>query len=211
MDGVITAIEPQRHRGGRRWNVFIDGRYAFSLEPDLAGQLCVGQVLDERVGSELLGKDEQARGFEAALAFLAVRPRSEREVRDRLQRKSVPPTVVEQVLVRLRDQKLLDDREFARYWIEQRQTHRPRGTRLLRQELMSKGIDVDSMRVALEQSQAAEEPSESAYRAARRRAQTLGILDERAFQQRLGQFLLRRGFDYETASSVCRRLWRELQ
>src|SRR5207248_5546259 len=104
--------------------------------------------------------DEQARAFEGALAFLSYRPRSEREVRARLQMKDVPPPIVESVIERLRRLRLVDDQEFARYWVEQRQTHRPRGARLLRQELRRKGVDADTTTDVLEQSGETEDPVE---------------------------------------------------
>src|SRR5918912_4056375 len=117
VEGIVTAVEPQRRKGGRRVNVFVDGRYAFSLERDLASLVRVGQPISELKSAQLLLEDERARAFEAALAFLAPRPRSEREIRDRLARSDVPEQVVEVTLERLRHLKLVDDEAFARYWI----------------------------------------------------------------------------------------------
>jgi regulatory protein len=206
VEEIVTAVEPQRHRRGRRVNVFVDGRYAFSLARELAGLLRVGQPLSGPKTAELLQEDEQARAYEAALAFLSYRPRSEREIRDRLKKKDVSEPVIELVLERLRDLRLVDDQEFARYWVEQRQTHRPRGARLLRQELHQKGIARETTAEALQQSDGVIDPIEAACRAGRLKARSLGSLDERSFDQKLGQFLLRRGFDFETARNACRRL-----
>lgn len=211
MEGIVTAIQSQERRGGRRVNVFIDGRYAFSLERDLADLVRVGQPISELKTAELLLQDEQARAYEAALAFLSYRPRSEREVRDRLRKKDVPEPIVDSVVERLMRLRLVDDQDFAHYWVEQRQTHRPRGARLLRLELQRKGIAAETTSEVLEQSDQQEVPAEAAYRAAQRKAHSLRLLDEREFQQKLGQFLLRRGFDYESARTACRRLWEEVQ
>jgi regulatory protein len=208
LEEIVTGVEPQRHRRGRRVNVFVDGRYAFSLARELAGLVTVGQPLSGPKTAELLREDERARAYEAALAFLSYRPRSEREIRDRLKKKDVPDAVVELVLERLRELRLVDDQEFARYWVEQRQTRRPRGARLLRQELRQKGIARETTAEALEQSDAATDPIEAACRAGRRKARSLDTLDGRSFDQKLGQFLLRRGFDFETARSACHRLRR---
>src|SRR5919197_753067 len=152
MEGIVTAVEPERRRGGPRVNVFVDGRYAFSLERELADLVRVGQPISELKTAELLLKDEQARALETALAFLSHRPRSERELRDRLARQEVPEPTLEAVVERLKQLRLIDDQDFARYWVEQRQTHRPRGTRLLRQELRWKGVDADTTTDVLDQS-----------------------------------------------------------
>jgi regulatory protein len=207
VEGWVTAIEHQRRPGARRLNVFLDGRYAFSLQDELAAELRVGQLLSADESAGLQQQDEQARAFESALAFLAYRPRSEREVEDRLARKQLSAGAIAHAVERLRRLGLLDDRAFAHYWVEQRQTHRPRGLRLLRQELSRKGVDREVGAAALEASVEQEPAEQAAYRAGLRRAQTLGAADEGEFTRRLGPFLVRRGFDYEAARAACRRLW----
>lgn len=165
--------------------------------------------LGSRITAELLHGDQQERALELALGFLSYRPRSEHEVRERLRKKDVADVVGEAVVARLKELRLLDDRQFALYWVEQRQVHRPRGARLLRLELQRKGIDVDLLSEVLEQAAQSEEPLEAAYRAAGRKARALSSLPQSDFEQKLGQFLLRRGFEYQTARKVSRRLWLE--
>ena len=111
------------------------------------------------------------------------------------------------VVVQLKQHRLVDDAAFAQYWVEQRQTFRPRGGRLLRAELRSHGVGARDA----EEAAASVEPSaeEDAYRAAAKRARQLGGLDERTFKTRLSQFLARRGFDWDTITSVVERLYTE--
>jgi regulatory protein len=204
--GVVSAIEPQERRGGRRSNVFLDGRYAFSLTTELAVQeLRVGDPISDDQYAALVARDQQARAYDAALRFLGARPRSEREIRDRLARHEFDRTVVDRVIERLRRIQLVDDAAFAEYWVEQRATHRPRGARLLKQELRQKGVSQDVLADALP----SEDDDEGAYRAAQRKATSLRALDERTFKQRLGAFLQRRGYGYETIRPVVARLWQE--
>src|SRR5437763_5918566 len=142
--GAVSAIEPQERRGGQRSNVYLDGRYAFSLATELAvAELRVGQAISAERYAALVMKDQQARAYDAALRFLGPRPRSEREIRDRLARHELDVQVVDRVIERLRHLQLVDDAAFAAYWVEQRATHRPRGARLLKQELRQKGISQD--------------------------------------------------------------------
>jgi regulatory protein len=144
--------------------------------------------------------------LDAALRFLSHRPRSEREVRRRLNEKGHDPDRVDRVVARLTELKLLDDREFAGYWLENRALHKPRGGRALRAELYQKGVGREVVDEALSVER---DEVDDAYRAALRRAATLSTLDEADFRQRLGQFLLRRGFDWETVTPTVDRLWRE--
>src|SRR4051794_15087380 len=82
--------------------------------------------------------DRAASGLRGALdlaqGFLAARPRREPEVRRRLQKAGHDTETIDAALERLRGARLVDDAAFASYWLEQRQTFRPRGARLLRAE-----------------------------------------------------------------------------
>jgi regulatory protein len=148
-----------------------------------------------------------AHALDTAVRFLAQRPRSEYEVRQRLRRAGTDAGVVETVLAQLRRHRLVDDQAFAEYWVEQRRTFRPRGARLLRAELAQRGIPRASADAATEPLEAS--AVEDAYRAASKRAVRLGDLDERAFATRLGQWLARRGFDWQTVQTVVARVWAE--
>jgi len=149
----------------------------------------------------------QVAPIDVALRFLAQRPRSEQEVRRRLRRAGVAEAAEEAVISQLRQHALVDDTAFAAYWVEQRQTFRPRGARLLRAELRQHGVDAGAAEMAAETTAAS--ASDDAYRAAQRRARQLSSADERAFKARLAQFLARRGFDWETISAAVNRLWDE--
>jgi regulatory protein len=102
---------------------------------------------------------------------------------------------------------LLNDEEFARYWVENRERFRPRGRFALRYELRQKGIPDTAIEMALQ----TVDEADSAYRAAHDRAHRLGQLDRQAFRQRLVGFLRRRGFGYDVVKDAIDRLWRETQ
>lgn len=144
--------------------------------------------------------------IDTAVRFLAQRPRSEYEVRRRLRSAGIDEAVIEAVLAQLRRHHLLDDAAFARYWVEQRQTFRPRGARLLRAELAARGVDASIVHDA--SASVAPSEVEDAYRAAAKRARHLPA-DERTFTARLSRWLAARGFEWETITPVVERLWRE--
>lgn len=81
----------------------------------------------------------------SAYRFLSFRPRSEKELSDFLQNKLVKWKVAGQISVkktieRLRELGYVDDRKFVLWWIEQRSTFRPKGKRVVKMELLKKGI-----------------------------------------------------------------------
>jgi regulatory protein len=203
----ITAIEKQGRR--RRANIYVDDRFALALSLEVIAEagLRVGDELEEGSIEALRRADLRQAALNSALRLLSYRPRSEAEVRSRLARKGLPSAVVEETVRRLHHLRLLDDAEFAHYWVETRDRTSPRGRRLLAQELRFKGISGETAQAAI--APLAEEAA--AYRAARRRAQRLlKESDLPTFRRRLGQFLLRRGFDFEAARAAVDRLWREV-
>jgi regulatory protein len=108
--------------------------------------------------------------------------------------------------VKLADWRLVDDRAFAEYWLENRQLHRPKGARALRAELSQKGVGREVIDQALTGQR---DEAEDAYRAAQKHAWRLPVADRPEFRQRVGQYLLRRGFDWEAIEAATNRLWAE--
>lgn len=144
--------------------------------------------------------------LEAALRYLRPRPRSVWEVRQRLLRRGVDPQAIEGVVARLQERGLLDDGAFASFWIENRESFRPRGRHLLEQELRQRGVSPQVLQPRLE----GLDEEASAIRAAGKKARGLAGADYATFAAKVGGFLRRRGFPYEVASTVTRRLWREV-
>src|SRR5439155_26343498 len=98
--------------------------------------------------ARIAGAEGADKALQAALRFIESRPRSAAEIRERLRRKAFEPNAIEAAIGRLSDLGLVDDAAFARFWIENRQTCRPRGASALREELRRKGVDravVDSV------------------------------------------------------------------
>lgn len=206
MAGTITALVAQE-RNKERVNVYLDGDFAFGLALIEALHLKKGQHLSDEEIARLKALDEIEVMRERALHFLSFRPRSSGELRAHLRQKDASEAAIEAVLERLQNAGLIDDAEFARYWAQNREQFKPRGARALAQELRQKGVDDELIAEATSQL----DEAESAYRAAKSRVARLANLDKQLFRKRLGDFLLRRGFDYNTIRSVVDRLWEEQQ
>jgi regulatory protein len=149
----------------------------------------------------------------AAARFLEARSRSVVEVRRRLTGAGYRPTLVEGAIERLFDLGMLDDRAFAEAWIASRDRARPRGERVLRQELLQKGIDrslIDELleeRRTGEEGEATEPDLEAARRLLERNARSLArVADPRQRRARAYALLARNGFDPD----VCREVAAEV-
>lgn len=199
--GTITKIEPQR-RDPERVNVFVDGRFAFGLGAAIAEErgLRPGRRLSAPEIAALQADDELGKAVDKALGFLTYRPRSVREVRDRLAKKGVEPATIEATIERLAGWGYIGDEGFARYWVENRGANQPRGKRLLRQELWQKGVERETVDRVLEEAELDE--YDTALTLARKRLRQVAALDEPTQRRRLGAFLQRRGYDWPTVKRV---------
>ncbi len=202
----ITDIRAGK-RAGKRVNVFLDGRFAFSLTAQAAGDegLAVGQELPSNRVAELTGIDGYGRCLGAATRLLGYRARSEAELRERLKRRDFAGDSIDAVITHLKSRGLVDDAAFAHSWREDRDALKPRSGWLTGLELRRKGVSEDVISAVVSET----DDSDAAYRAALVRAARLAVSDYEAFRRRLGDFLRRRGFGYEVINQTVSRLWDE--
>ncbi len=157
---------------------------------------------------------DEATAMEIAARFLATRPRTRWELERRLRRAGAEPTVIAAATERLAELGYVDDASFARWWGEQRDRHAPRGSRMIEAELRQRGVPRDVIEGFREDHAAPERTPEDAALPGteeERAAQTLGahlrgrpMPTERKAVQRIGMFLMRRGFDAETVRATLR-------
>jgi regulatory protein len=202
----ITAIRAGRRRE-KRANVFLDGRFAFSLEAEVAIKegLQVGQELSANQIEALARSDCFYRCLNTAVHYLSYRPRSEFELRERLQRRGFDNESVDAVLAKLKEQGVVDDMAFAQFWRDNRQSFSPRSQWLTKLELRQKGVAAD----IIDQVVDAVDNADSAYRAALSKARSLPQSDYPSFRRRLGEYLKRRGFGYGVINHTVERIWQE--
>jgi regulatory protein len=202
---TITALKTQK-RNAERINVFLDGQFAFGLAAAATAGLRTGQILSEQEISDLQRKDDFENARQRAIHLISLRPRSAEEVRRNLQRKSFDDLLIDQVVDHLIAVNLLNDAAFAAYWVEQRETFRPRSRLALRQELHQKGVQRTVIDTALEQ---VDEMS-AARQAAEKRARRWTLLSEDEYRVKLGRFLQRRGFPYDVIVDTTNATWQAL-
>ena len=142
------------------------------------------------------------RAHSTALRFISYRPRSEAEVRTRLQRR-FPAPVVERVIESLAEGALIDDSRFAELWKESRNSHRPRSSTTIRRELISKGIARDIAEAVVGDL----DDDESAHRAGLKMTRRLADADFPTFKRRLWAYLQRRGYSPSVVRRAILQLW----
>jgi regulatory protein len=206
MEREITAIKAQKHNQ-QRVNIYLDGEFAFGLSRFVAGWLEPGRKLSDAEIKKLQEEDTYEVAFQKALQFIAHRPRSVEETRRRLSKKGFSDEVIDVTIEKLLEKKWLDDLDFARQWIENRNTFRPRSERLLQYELRLKGVADDDITQALEKFGGDE--NELAYQAGIKKAKKCRNESKFDFLKKVGGYLGRRGFHYGIVKPTVERLWKE--
>ncbi len=144
----------------------------------------------------------------AAIRFVSYRPRSEKEIRYFCERTlkrhhTTAPLVVDNVIGRLSEYGYVDDMKFARWWLDQRRSFKPRGVRVIRTELAAKGIPRDIIDDVLAGSgEAPVSERDLARSAVAKKITAWHSLPYIAKKRKMINFLTRRGFDPETVYSV---------
>ena len=227
-EGKVTLVEYQKTNPDRV-NVFIEDEYAFSLAAILTAErrLKAGTYLTKEEVAELQSADLYNKGLAAALQQLAMRPRSEAEIKTYLRKRYPDSTseTIDRVVERLRELNYLNDASFAQFWVENRSAFAPRGRNLLKQELMKKRVPRDIIEAVIQahleaQQEEADETGENdgvtveesqALDMARKKAHSYAAEDWPGFYRKLGGFLLRRGYDYGITGRVTKQVWQELK
>lgn len=162
----ITSITIQA-RDKDRVNVSVDGKYRFSLDILQVGDLGI-KIGNEYSEDELAKLEEESQFgklYARALEYSLMRPHSTREIKDYLYRKTrdtrtkegkvrkgVSQQLTERVLERLIQKGYVDDKKFARFWIENRNLKKGSSMRKLSAELSAKGVDRSIIDTLLDES-----------------------------------------------------------
>jgi regulatory protein len=200
----ITAISVQK-RNPSRVNIYLDGEFAFGLARITAAWLKNGDELGDEKIAKLLGEDSREWAYQQAMLFLSYRARSEKEIQQNLRKHEMSDEVIEETLERLRKAGLADDNQFARAWVENRSTFRPRSKKALAIELRQKGINDE----AIQDSLSGVDEEALAYETGLKRATRLMGQEWNEFRKKLSEFLSRRGFSYSVIAPIVSRIWNE--
>lgn len=132
---------------------------------------------------------------------LAVRARSEQELRAAMARRNVPADVTDEILARFSEVGLIDDAAFARAVTASRSGYGLRGRARIRQELQAKGVEREVAEEALAELDP-EVEREAALQLAQRRLRSVAGLQPQIARRRMAGVLARRGFSGSIVSSV---------
>jgi len=197
---AITSVKPQKNK--KRINIYLDGKFGFGidLETFVKYNLKEGQELSEEAVTKIVKEAEFQKIYDKILRFASLRPRSEKEFHDWLVKHKIHKSIHNDIFNRLKRLDFLNDRKFAVWWIEQRQVFRPKSSRVLRQELIQKGVKKDLIEEVL--SEAKIDEVTQAKRILEKRKYFWEKFDGFTARKKMSEYLLRKGFDWDVIEKV---------
>ncbi len=143
------------------------------------------------------------RYLDLCYRYLTLRNRSQKEIYDYLQKKNAEEDVVEKIIAKLIEQHFLDDEKFARSWVLSRARTKPKGRTVLVMELRQKGIAQDIIdKVLSEESEEIPDELTQAKNIIARHMEKLDGFPRQAVYQKVGAFLMRRGYNWTIAKKA---------
>lgn len=197
---TITKIENQKNNQ-KRYSIYIDNNFSFGLnEEDLLYlKLKEFDEVTEKRYNYIMEYVIYTKAKDKAYRFLGYKSRTEKELRDKLTDELYPQEIIDRIIELFKGYNYINDGNYAQGHINSRIKFKPVGKRMLKYELMKKGIDNNIIETTIENSDINE--LDMAIELLNKKTKKKTELDKKE-KERLYNFLLRRGFDYDTVNKV---------
>ena len=205
---VITGIK--KERGKMRVTISESDDILVPVSLFRERPLQEGEAIDLEEYDNWLMVRQYRHALDRAVALLANRAHSRREIETKLLHSGYRPCTVEMVLYKLETENLLDDSDFARQWVEARSARKMGRTRIA-QELRRKGVSADEAEAALEAIDEDDQLSGAISLVEKAMARVKPGEDPRKTTQRITAMLARRGYGWEIAREAISRVMQDLE
>lgn len=214
-----TVVNLKRKKRTKEWYLIYlnDGREILSyIDFIVKFKVKVGKQLTEEQIKEMKSESEVILAKEIAYRFISYKPRTLKEVSDKLKAKGFQSDLVSKVVEELRNYGFINDLEYARNFVLNRSRSKTLGELALRRELLSKGISSEIVDDVLSERENLIDEFEIALDLAQGKLKQIKSLKKRKkgrdeYKRRIYEFLLRRGFKFETINRVMREVFDDFE
>jgi len=205
---IITSIEKQKKKG--RYNIFLDGEFSFGAYEDTVFQyrLRKNDELTQEKINEMIDFDEFNYGKKYAYNLLARSPKSEKEIRTKLKLKKISDINIARVIDKLTELKVLNDKDFAKIFIESKLRTNPSGKIVIKNKLREKGISKEIIEESLEKYYDDTEEESKAEKELVKFMKKKRSDDEYTKKRKCFQHLFSKGFNYELINDLLRKYFK---
>ncbi|WP_295746268.1 recombination regulator RecX [uncultured Limosilactobacillus sp.] len=197
----ITKITAQKKAG--RYNIYLNGKFAFPVSEEVLVKyrLLKGVELDDQQVAIIKKADHQSKVYSRALDYLSYQPRTVAELQKKLADLEAAPEQIEQVVERLKAERLLDDRQYAKAYVRTMVNTSLKGPRVISQKLAQKGVSPADIEGGLAEF-SAEQQAANARKLAGKLYRRYHRSSTRRRQQKVEQSLAVQGYGFGLARQV---------
>lgn len=197
--GKITNIEKQKHNS-KRFSVYVDDVFEFGLSDVdiLFYKLKAGDEISDEKLNEIKKNAIFSKARDKAFRLLSFGSRTESELKKRLS-EDYDEETIEKVIALLKRYDYINDKSYARGYINDGLALKKKGRRLIKYELFRKGVSESTIDEALDENSLDELSGARELLKKRLRGKT--SIDYKEKKKHF-DYLLRRGFDYETIKAA---------
>ena len=193
----ITKLEKKK----RLYLMELDGQQTSYITEDtiVRFMLSKDKVISKEELTEIQDFAQFSYGKNLALYHLSFKARTEKEVREYLNKYDIEEKIISQVIANLKEDNLINDRQYAYSVINANQLSGDKGPYVLIQKLSQKGIaksTIEDVLMDFDFSEVAQRVAEKLLK------KYTGKLPARALQDKIIQSLTNKGFSYSDAKSA---------
>jgi len=204
----ITSVERNR-KYKDKLSVFIDGKFSFNISEDdyLSLNLYEKSEIDEKTIDYIKNTINFQEAKSRAVRYLSLRIRTEKEVRDKLRNEGYDRDCISRVIDELKAIGYINNQLYAQKYVYDRSKLKPMSKKMLKLEMMSKGIPEETAEEVLADWKA--EDSDVARSLVKRKFGKYDLRDEKIMKKAY-MFLAHRGFSRDTIKEVLREFDTEI-
>jgi len=202
----ITKIEYQKNNKNRV-NIYLDDSFAFGVDLNIMIKysLAKNMELEDEFVEEILIAEEEINVYNYALSVLSRQAKSEKQLIDKLKEKGYDNQFIDNAIIKLKQQKYIDDERYSEMLINSKINVSKYGKRRIKEALYEKGIDRETIDEKIEQL-TEEDELKRAYSLGSKKLKTLKEEDTRKLFIKLSNYLINKGFEYGTVKKTISNL-----
>lgn len=202
----ITKIEYQK-KNKDRLNIYLDDEYAFAIDINILIKYSLKKdmLLDDELIDEILKSEERISVYNYGISVLSRRANSEYELRLKMQDKGFDSQLIDNAIIKLKEQKYLDDERYCEMFINDKINISKYGTRKIKEALYYKGINKEIIEEKIKNI-STEDEEERAFKLGEKKLISIKEEDTLKKGRKLSNYLIGKGFEYETVKKAVRNL-----
>lgn len=199
---IITKIEQQKNQ--HRVNLYVDGEFFLGIDMEILYKLRLkeGREVETKELQLIIEEETYQKAKNKALKLLHFASRTEKEMRERLKKDEYPDEIIDRVILFLKEYNFINDQELAKLMVRSRSKGKKYGQNRIKQDLYRKGMDLELIENTIHQELDQETEYANALSLAQKKVKTIKDTDKRKIYEKLGRYLMYRGYDYDIIRKV---------